>query len=178
MKENKKAPLKGKAKVDPPKQSTEKTQQSKNEVNVIISEIQRTSMVPLTNKTGEDPNAIDIKDEQNVIHRIIDTKDEEKVIGTKDEEKILLEKEFKDHKCLYFTCFFVIGIINFSGFNYIGTASQDLAQLFNYSDQMPIFTVCLLLSAVLIQMANSRWFLQVNHKLKICLVASGMTSGY
>ena len=177
MKENKKAPLKGKEKVDPPKKSTVKTQQSKNEVNVNFSEINTTSIVPI-NKSGEDLNAIDTKDEQNVICCRIETKDEEKVIGTKDEEKILLEKEFKDHKCLYFTCFFVIGIINFTGFVVIGTASQDLAKLFNYSDQMPLFTVCLLFSAVLIQMANSRWFLKVNHKLKICLVASGMTFGY
>ena len=164
IKENKIAPLKANAKVDPPKKSTGKTQQSKNIVNVESSEtvIAPETPLPLIRRAGEGLNTID----------------EEKVLGTKDEEKILLEKEFKDHKCQYFTCFFVIGIINFTGFAVILTASQDLAKLFGYSDQMPLFTVSVILSGILMQMANSRWFLKVNHKFKSRLVAFGFTLGY
>ena len=96
---------------------------------------------------------------------------------TRDEQTILLEKEFKDHKWLYFTCFFIIGTLNNTGFVVIGAASQDLAILFHYSNHMALFTGCLLLSGVLTQMANSRWFLQVNHEFKMWIITFGFTLG-
>ena len=129
---------------------------------------------PNTQISIEDHNAVGNK--SNAIEN--SNKIVTKVCVKIDEQKILLERELGDHKCLYFTCFFIIGLINNTGFVIIITASQDLAKTFNYNDQMPIITICLVIFSPLVQMMNSRWLLQINHRLKVILCSYGWTVAY
>ena len=118
----------------------------------------------------KDTDMIELKNihKNDMSDKLIDDADKiAQDVKVNDEQTILLEKEFKDHKCLYFTCFFVIGLINEIGYVIVATASQDLAIMFNYNDQMPLTTVFCVIAGAFAMMANSRWLLKINHELKI-----------
>ena len=68
-----------------------------------------------------------------------------------------MQLDYTDNKCLYFCCFFVLGVINDNGMIVISTAAHEIAEKFERKNLMPAFQICFFIFSTTIQLINSRF---------------------
>lgn len=90
----------------------------------------------------------------------------------------LKEIEYADKVPLLIGLYFVLGVINNSGYTMINTSAQDLATNFGKKDLMGAFQLCLSILSILLRFLNSQYLLRVPHALKIGIVVCIWVCGY
>lgn len=66
--------------------------------------------------------------------------------------------------------FFIIGLVNNSGYVIILTSAQDIADRFGKKNLMPMFVGAMLLFSMVIRVINAKFLLKVKHKIRIFAV--------
>lgn len=91
---------------------------------------------------------------------------------------LVMRNEYEKNSKKYFTAFFLLGIINNAGYVVVGTAAQDLAQIFKFENLMSGFLLALILISAIVKWINSIWLMRIRHKYKIWSITLGWILGY
>ena len=76
----------------------------------------------------------------------------------------------KRAKCLLFTLFFFLGVLNHLGTILVMTGGRLLARQLDMNDYVPIYTSVSVLFSIVIRMINSKLCLKVSYKKRAIII--------
>jgi len=88
------------------------------------------------------------------------------------------ERDYADKVCTLIGLYFVLGVINNSGYTMINTAAQGLSRKFNKANLMGTIQLSLSIFSALLRVFNSQYLLRIKHFNKIATVVLIWVVGY